>query len=74
MSLSHWPPTSPRGELLYAFGTPVFMSGALVFVAAAQGIFPGHLALVAREACILWSHKFVTIRETDLGRLPCIGH
>ena len=33
-----------------------------------------HLALVAREACVLGSQKIVTIREKVLNRLQTPGH
>lgn len=43
------------------------------FVAAAQGIPLDLLALVARGACVPWSHRNITIEETVLGRLPSPG-
>lgn len=39
-------------------------------MAAAQEMPLGHLALVAREACVSRSNGTVTIQETILGRLP----
>lgn len=66
-------PTSLRWKLLYAFSTPVFMSSAMIFEAAAHRIFLDHLALVARGVCVSRSHKIVTIRETVQSRLPPHG-
>lgn len=51
-------------------GIPVFISGALVFMATAQGIPLDHLALVARGSCVPDSHWMVTIGEAVLGWLP----
>ena len=57
-------------ECLYISGIPVFASGTLVFVAAAQGISLD--CLVARD--VPGSPRTVTIRDTVLGRLPLPGH
>lgn len=66
-------PTSLRRKLLYAFITPVFMSGAVIFAATAHRIFLDHLVLMARGVCVSRSHKIVTIRETVQSRLPPHG-
>lgn len=42
--------------------------------AATQRMPLNHLALVAREVCILGSHGTVAIEETVLDRLPSPGH
>lgn len=59
---------SLRVEHFDVSGTPVFTSGALVWVAAVWG-----LSLVARGACVLGFHGIVTTREIVLGRLPRPG-
>lgn len=51
-------------------GTPVFISGILVFVAATQKIPLDGLALVIRSICVPGPHRTVTIEETLLGRPP----
>lgn len=62
---------SRKGAVIhYIPGMPVFTAGALVFIAGAQGIPLGHLALVARGAYVPGS----IIRETVLGRLPPTRH
>ena len=55
-------------------GAPVFISGALVYVAAAQEIPLKCLALVARGACVPGSHGTVAIGETVPRRLPSLGY
>lgn len=60
---------SPREELLYTSGGPIFTPGARVLMAAAERTSIDHLALVARVTSIPWSHKTITIGETVLGRL-----
>ena len=58
----------PHGrELLDVPGALVFTSGALVFVAAAQGTLLNFLAPVAREACVPVSHKTITTGEVVLS-------
>lgn len=47
-------PVSPRGKILYMSGAPVFISGAMVYVAAAQEIPLNCLALVARGSLCSW--------------------
>jgi len=63
-------PASLESELFFMSGIPVFMSSALVFMVAAQGIPLDQLALLARGACIPGSHWMVTIGEEVLGWLP----
>lgn len=53
--------------------TPVFISGALVFMAATPEIPLDGLALVTRSICVPGSHGTVTIREMVLGRVPSQG-
>lgn len=60
---------SPREELLYTSGDPIFTPGARVLMAAAERTSIDHLALVARVTSIPWSHETITIGETVLGRL-----
>lgn len=53
---------------------PIFTSGALVFMAAAQGTPIDPLALVLRDTCIPETHRTRTIGETILDRLQPPGH
>lgn len=55
-------------------GALVFISGALDFMVAIQGILLGCPSLVDRGICIPESHSTVTIRETILVRLSPPGH
>lgn len=48
---------------LHISGVPIFTSGALDFMAAAQGMPLDYLALVVRMSCVPGSHRTVTIEE-----------
>ena len=60
--------------VLHASGALVFMSVALVFVAASQETLLDHLALVTTGAGVSESHNTVTTGEIVLGQLPPPGH
>lgn len=71
---SQWVPSpcSPSATLqgaLTCLWYPGFYVWCPTFVASAQQIPFDHLALEAREACVLGSHRFVTTGETVLGTL-----
>ena len=57
-----------RGAL-HASGALVFISGALVFAASAQGIPLDHLSLVAEGTFVPGSHRTVEIIEMVFGKL-----
>lgn len=56
------------------FGAPVFTSGALVLVAASQGIPLDHLPLIVRRAYLPGSHGTATSGGTVLDRVPHPGY
>lgn len=70
-------PVSSRMEFLQKFGALLFsffMSGVLVFVAAAHGAPLEYLALEARRICVPEIHWIITIREIVLLKLSPTGH
>lgn len=66
-------PVLLRG-VCYVHGAHVFISGAAILAAVAWGMSLDYLALVARRACVLGSHRTVAIEEKVLGRLPAPTH
>lgn len=67
-------PASPRRELLHTTGTSVLFLFVCFFNLLTHILsLPPTLACLAleiMEACFLGSHETLSIRETDLGRLP----